>query len=104
MEEIDINQYADSASSVDTESEYNSSEISKSDLYSNINTADTAVGDVIDYGWLKPISSNEATVSRHDRKTESNILAKKNSKMSEEDVFKIFKMVSSSVKINEAYP
>lgn len=69
MQEIDINQYADNASSVDTESEYNSSEISKSDLYSNLQTVDTGAGDLIDYSWLKPAGKQETVMSRHDRKT-----------------------------------
>lgn len=56
MEDIDINQYVDT-SSVDTESEYNSSEISKNDLYSNIQAMDTSASDVADYGWLQPFSS-----------------------------------------------
>lgn len=103
LEEIDINQYADTTSSVDNESEYNSSEISKSDLYSNIQTVDTGAPDLIDYSWLKPAGKEETVMSRHDRKTESNILTKKNSKYSEEEVYKIFKTISSGLKLGDTY-
>jgi hypothetical protein len=43
-------------------------------------------------------------VSRHDRKTESNILAKKSvPKMAEEDVYKIFKGSSSALKFDQGF-
>lgn len=59
------------------------------------------MGDIIDYGWLQPYNNkDEYTLSRVERKTESNILAKRVSKMSEDDAYKIFKTLSSSVRFD----
>jgi hypothetical protein len=62
------------------------------------------MADINDYGWLQPYSSKEEyTMSRVDRKTESNILAKKAAKMSEEEAHKLFKGLSSALKFEQGY-
>ena len=61
------------------------SDVSKSDLYSNAQTLDTGFGDINDFNWMKSMNKDEPVLSRHDRKTDSNILSKKNApKITEE--------------------
>ena len=54
--------------------------------------------DVINYEWLQPYQ-DEPTPNRRDRKTESNLMSKKNLKGSEDEVFKLFKHFSSFLRV-----
>lgn len=87
----------------ENDSECTGSEISRSELYSNYQTLDTTNPDITDYGWLQPYNEKEEKYSRNDRRTESNILTKKASRMTEEEVHKIFKTVSSALKFDQGY-
>lgn len=105
MEEIDINQYmSETSSTIQNDSQMSNSEISRSDLYSNIQNVDNCPPDELDYVWLQPYSGKDDNrPSREDRRTESNILTKKNNRMSEEQVHKIFKTVSSAIHFEQGY-
>ena len=106
MQEIDITQFNQNTGSICDESQFTNSEISKSEIYYNHRTLDTVPTDAQeDYVWLLPTQSKEdAVYSRHDRKTESNILAKKfSSQLPEDQIHKIFKLASSALKFDQAY-
>ena len=57
---------------------------------------------MINYEWLQPYQ-DEPVFNRYERKTESNLLGKKNARASEDEVFKVFKLYSTTLRVECAY-